>query len=83
MREQFGAIILNDPAISEAQPVQSGSRDFVRVDFKLWPGQGALIETTFRLRLVTLLKQFDPNYADWMIVVAYRATDLAQANVSI
>jgi len=83
MWEQFRAIVLREPEVSELQSPTGGARDFVRVDFKLWPGQGALIETTFRQRLVTLLKQFDPNYADWMVVVTYRATDLAQANVSI
>ncbi len=83
MWEQFRAIVLGEPEVSELQSPMSNARDFVRVDFKLWPGQGALIETTFRQRLVTLLKQFDPNYADWMVVVTYRATDLAQTNVSI
>jgi small-conductance mechanosensitive channel len=83
MWEQFRAIILQEPEITELQSPMANAHDFVRVDFKLWPGQGALIETTFRQRLVTLMKQFDPNYADWMVVVTYRATDLAQTGVSI
>jgi len=83
MWEQFRAIILREPDVSDLQTAKGGMGEFVRVEFKLWPGQGALVETTFRQRLVTLLKQFDPNYADWMVVVTYRATDLAQANVSI
>jgi small-conductance mechanosensitive channel len=83
MWEQFGAIIMREPEVSDLQSVAINKHEFVRVEFKLWPGQGALIETTFRQRLVTLLKQLDPNYADWMVVVTYRATDLAQANVSI
>jgi len=83
MWEQFGAIVLKEPEVTERQSPMPHAHDFVRVDFKLWPGQGALIETTFRQRLVTLFKQFDPNYADWMVVVTYRATDLAQTNVAI
>jgi len=83
MWEQFPAIILREPEVSELQSAKPGLGAFVRVEFKLWPGQGALIETTFRQRLVTLLKQFDTNYADWMVVVTYRATDVAQTNVSI
>jgi len=83
MWAQFGAIIMREPEVSDLQSVAINKHEFVRVEFKLWPGQGALVETTFRQRLVTLLKQFDPNYADWMVVVTYRATDLAQANVSI
>lgn len=76
MRAQFNAIIMNEPEVSEVQPDDPNKRDFIRVEFKIWPGQGALIETTFRQRLISAMKQFDPNYADWMIVVTYRATDL-------
>jgi len=83
MWEQFRAIVLQEPDVYELPSQMAGTGDFIRVEFKLWPGQGALIETTFRQRLVTLLKQFDPNYADWMVVVTYRATDVAQTNVSI
>lgn len=83
MWEQFRAIILREPDVSDLEPAKTQARNFVRVEFKLWPGQGPLVETTFRSRLVTLLKQFDPNYADWMVVVTYRATDLTQTNVSI
>jgi len=83
MSEQFRAIILREPEVSDLQSATTETRGFVRVEFKLWPGQGALIETTFRQRLVLLMKQFEPNYADWMVVVTYRATDLAQTNVSI
>jgi len=83
MWEQFRAIILREPEVSDLQSAPTETRAFVRVEFKLWPGQGTLIETTFRNRLVTLLKQFEPNYADWMVVVTYRATDFAQTNVSI
>lgn len=75
--QQFNAIILREPEISEIQASKPDSREFLRVEFKLWPGQGALIETQFRQRLVDALKQFDPNYADWMIVVTYRTSGLA------
>jgi hypothetical protein len=56
----------------------------MRVQFKLWPGQGPLIENSFRQRLVDALKQLDPAYADWMVVVTYRAIGLpGRENVSI
>lgn len=74
MRDQFSAIILGDPEISDAQPVQGDSRQFLRINFKIWPGQGPLMETTFRQRVIDAMKQLDPNYADWMVVVTYRAT---------
>ena len=46
---------------------------FLRVQFKLWPGQGSLIETTFRQQVVSAMKTFDPHYADWQVPVTYRA----------
>jgi len=83
MWEQFRAIIMLEPEISDVQSAKAEGRNFIRVDFKLWPGQGGLVETTFRQRVITALKQFDPNYADWMVVVTYRAIDLANTGVSI
>lgn len=83
MWEQFKAIILREPEFSDIQSAKPDTREFLRIDFKLWPGQGGLIETTFRQRVLAALKQFDPNYADWMIVVTYRANDLMGKNVSI
>jgi len=42
-----------------------------------------LIESTFRQRVIEALKQLDPNYSDWMVVVTYRAIDFAGTNISI
>jgi moderate conductance mechanosensitive channel len=75
MWEQFQAIILNEPELSDVLQAKPTEREFIRIQFKIWPGQGALIENTFRQRLVEALKQIDPNYADWMIVITYRAID--------
>jgi small-conductance mechanosensitive channel len=77
MWEQFKAIILREPDIFEVQPAKPDPREFVRVEFKLWPGQGGLIEGTFRQRVIQALKQIDPNYADWMVVITYRALEPA------
>lgn len=74
MWAQFSAIIMREPEISDGPVSNPENRDFLRVEFKIWPGQGALIETTFRQRLVETMKQFDPGYADWMIVITYRST---------
>ena len=48
MWSQFGAIILSAPAIGKVEAVQGGGWNFVRAHFKIWPGQGNLIEITFR-----------------------------------
>jgi small conductance mechanosensitive channel len=73
MWKQFGAIILSEPVISPVETAQGGGWEFVRVHFKIWPGQGGLIETTFRQQIVSAMKTFIPNYADWQVPVTYRA----------
>ncbi len=73
MLEQFGAIILSEPVISGPETAADGGAAFFRVHFKVWPGQGSLIEMTFRQRVVNAMKVFDPNYADWQVPVTYRA----------
>lgn len=80
---QFGAIILQEPVLGQLETAAGGGWNFLRVQFKIWPGQGALIEITFRQQMVAAMKAFDPNYADWMIVVTYRAiADWRHAAVS-
>ena len=72
MRGQFGAIVLEDAAVGPVQSAHEGGWNFVRVQFKIWPGQGSLIETSFRQHMVRAMKTFDPNYADWQVAVTYR-----------
>lgn len=69
---QFGAIILSAPEFSKIEVADPGGWNFLRVQFKIWPGQLA-IETMFRPQMVSAMKQLDPNYADWMVPVTYRA----------
>ncbi len=73
MRAQFAAIILSEPTIGEVEKAPDGVWGFLRVQFKLWPGQSSLIETTFRQQVVSAMKGFDPTYADWQVPVTYRA----------
>ena len=73
MWQQFNAIILREPEVLDMQPSGPDAREFLRIEFKIWPGQGALIETTFRQRVVETIKQFDPNYSDSMVIITYRA----------
>jgi small conductance mechanosensitive channel len=69
---QFGAIILSEPEIGKIEEARPGGWSFIRVQFKIWPGQ-TLIETTFRPQLISAMKVLDPNYSDWMVPVTYRA----------
>jgi len=69
---QFGAIVLSEPVIGPVETARGGGWDFVRVHFKIWPGQGNLIETTFRQQMVSAMKTFSPIYSDWQVPVTYR-----------
>jgi small conductance mechanosensitive channel len=73
MSAQFNGIILSDPKLHEIEIPGRDTWNVIRVQFKIWPGQGSLIETTFRQQITSAMKLFDPNYADWMITVTYRA----------
>ena len=73
---QFGAIILSEPVFGEVETTPS-NWNFLRVQFKIWPGQNSLIETTFRSQMVAAMKSFDSAYADWQVVVTYRAMNSA------
>jgi moderate conductance mechanosensitive channel len=72
MRIQYSSIILDDPRFFQWQTAEPGGWTYLRVRFRLWPGQGPLIETIFRQRVLTLLRQLDPEYQDWMVTVVYR-----------
>jgi small conductance mechanosensitive channel len=83
MWEQFGAIILSEPMIGEVERARGGGWSFFRVHFKILPGQGGLIEKTFRLRVVSAMKAFDPNYAEWQVPVTYRALSVEEKVIPV
>jgi small-conductance mechanosensitive channel len=74
---QFGGIILAEPKMGKVEATEPGGWNFLRVQFKIWPGQGKLIETTFCQQITYAMKAFDPNYADWMVTVTYRTIKAA------
>jgi small conductance mechanosensitive channel len=69
---QFAAIVLSEPVFSKIRQTP-GNWNYLRVMFKIWPGQNAVIETAFRSQMVNAIKAIDPTYADWQVVVTYRA----------
>jgi len=72
MRAQFGAIILSEPFFGKVE-ASPGGWNFLRAQFGIWPGQNALIETAFRSQIVGAMKALESDYADWRVVVTYRA----------
>ncbi|HEU5396080.1 MAG TPA: mechanosensitive ion channel domain-containing protein [Verrucomicrobiae bacterium] len=70
---EFGGVILAEPEVEKITALTRGGWSFMRIQFKVWPGQGTIIETTFRQQIVNSMKAYDPNYADWFVTVTYRA----------
>jgi small-conductance mechanosensitive channel len=72
MYSQHKSIILTQPEIFGLKETKGGNWRYLRIKFRLWPGQGALIENTFRQRVVAMMKEIYPAYADWMVTVTYK-----------
>jgi small conductance mechanosensitive channel len=72
MYNQHRSIILAIPEIFGIKDVKDGQWRYVRIKFKLWPGQIKIIEETFKERVVQVLKRSDADYASWMITVTYK-----------
>jgi small conductance mechanosensitive channel len=74
LRSQQPAIVLTDPEVLGPFDAAPGDWRFIRVKFRVWPGQGALIENAFRQRALASLRQLDEEYADWMLTITYRVS---------
>ncbi len=74
--EQFPGILITPPTIQGRKQTSSG-KQFLRVKFRVWPGQGGPLEQRVRPELVQGLKSLDPAYADWMVGVSYEVEEKA------
>ena len=68
--EQFPGILIRSQNIEGFLKTVTG-KEFVRIKFRIWPGRGSAIETSFKQELVERLKMVDPAYSDLMITVNY------------
>jgi moderate conductance mechanosensitive channel len=72
MHNQHRSIILATPEIFGIRGARDGPWRYLRIKFKLWPGQVNIIEVTFKERVVQVLKKSSADYASWMITVTYK-----------
>ncbi|MEZ4267081.1 MAG: mechanosensitive ion channel [Myxococcota bacterium] len=70
--EQYPGILLLPPTVVGRLQL-GGDRAVLRVKFRVWPGQGALLEGAVKAAVTQSLKQLDAQYVDWMVTVYYRA----------
>jgi len=73
LHQQHAAAILTAPEVIGLRTAGEDGWRYVRIMFRVWPGQQALLETTFRQRVVAHMRTIDEKYADWMVPVTYRA----------
>jgi small conductance mechanosensitive channel len=72
MYHQHKSIILSAPETFGVKDVTAGQWRYLRIKFKLWPGQIKIVEETFKESVVQILKKSHADYASWMITVTYK-----------
>lgn len=77
--DQYRTVLVTPPDVAGVATAGDGAWRYVRIKLRLWPGQGALVESSFRQRLLARMKELDDAYADWMITVTYRASPLPKS----
>jgi hypothetical protein len=69
---QYPGILMLPPTV-EGRRETPGGYSYVRIKFRIWPGQGAVIESTAKAAATQSLKELDAHYDGWMVTVTYRA----------
>jgi small conductance mechanosensitive channel len=77
--EQFPGILLTEPSV-EGREQYSNDKEILRIKFRIWPGRGQPIETTFVKNLVADLKTLNAEYQDWMVAVFYEVEKQTRRN---
>lgn len=73
MYNQYRSIILSVPENMGIFESGKESWKYLRVKFRIWPGQNHIVETTFKQRMLAEIRKMNSTYADWMITVVYKA----------
>lgn len=68
--EQFPAVMRRTYAVEGIRETASGKR-FLRIKFRLWPGRGGIVETSFRQEAMPKLVALEPDYKDGMLITSY------------
>ena len=68
--DQFPGLFIYPPSIEE-DISRSDGRKIARLKFRIWPGRGGPLETTFKNMLLQKLREIGIDYSDWMISVYY------------
>lgn len=72
MQQQHKSIILTPPEVFGVKETKDGNWRYLRIKFRLWPGQGDIIEKFFKQRIILFMKQVYEPYDEWLITVTYK-----------
>jgi small conductance mechanosensitive channel len=70
--QQYPGVLLLPPTVEGTHRTLAGY-SFVRIKFRIWPGQTALLEGPVKAAAMQALDQLEPGYAVWMVSVHYRS----------
>ena len=70
--EEFPGILLLPPTLEGRTRTPAGY-SYARIKFRIWPGQGAVLEKAVAAAIHQAMKEADPDYAEWMVTVHYRS----------
>lgn len=70
VREQFPAVFRAPIEIEGRRETTSGKK-YLRVKFRIWPGRGSVIESTFKQELLSRIRTYQTPYTDGMVAVNY------------
>jgi small-conductance mechanosensitive channel len=70
--EQLPGTLLAAPSIKGRVRTNAG-KEYLRIEFRIWPGRGSHLDTAFKQELLFALKALDPKYQDWMVSINYEA----------
>jgi small-conductance mechanosensitive channel len=68
--EQLPGVLLAPPSVEGRMKTISG-KEFLRIEFRTWPGRGGPVEATLKQEIPYALRALDPTYQDWMVTVNY------------
>ncbi|MBI9066486.1 MAG: mechanosensitive ion channel [Salinivirgaceae bacterium] len=78
-KEQYPTIFRGSSSLYDDKETSSGKR-FARLKLRIWPGRIGMIEGIFKQELLTLLKENNPDFKDWMLAINYEVENNRKSN---
>lgn len=76
--ERFPGLFIYPPSIEEDK---RNIENLLRIKFRIWPGRGAPLETTFKSELLQRLRNAGIEYFDWQISVHYEVEEHKKSTI--